>query len=309
MRAPLSRRNAVRLLAGIGALGAGAAMGVGALLLADRIGADPDDDAPLYRTTVGDGSDTIAFLPGHGATARYFAARVATLAETHRLELVDLLGFGRSPKPWVRYTVDRHVQALHRALGDSGPLTLVGHSLGARLAVTYAARYPHQVRQLILLGLPYFGGDGAAYRYVAQGRWPGNWLATQRSLAAATCVVLRRCVYPWLHRLQPDMPREVLDDLRLHHWQSDTSTLWECIYGYDLTADVAALDPALPVLCVHGSVDTSAPLAGARRFAAEHAHTTVRVLAGVDHHPLLRAPRQCAELIAAAVRRQGLGGE
>ena len=90
------------------------------------------------------------FLPGHGATTRYFAVRVSPLALHHHLMLVDLLGFGRSPKPWTRYTVDRHVSELHRVLAPRGPLTLVGHSLGARLAVTYAARYPDQVRRLIL---------------------------------------------------------------------------------------------------------------------------------------------------------------
>lgn len=300
-RPVLSRRRAVQVLAGVGTLGVGAVAGVGALLLADRLGAHPDDGMPLYRSTLGNGGETIAFLPGHGATTRYYASRVAPLAASHRLVLVDLLGFGRSPKPWVRYTVDRHIAELRRSLASAGPLTLVGHSLGARLAVTYAARYPEQVKQLILLGLPYFAGDGEALRHFANGKWPGSWLSTRRTLTAAACVVVRRCLYPWLPRLDADMPKDVVEDVRLHHWQSDVSTLWECVYDYDLTADAARLRTELPVLCVHGSLDTSAPLAGTRQFAAAHPNTTVRVLAGVDHHPLLRAPQRCVREIAAAM--------
>ena len=73
--------------------------------------ADRDDSVrgPLYVRQLGTAGPTLAFLPGIGATTRYWALVVAPLAATARLLLVDLLGFGRSPKPWTTYTVDRHL--------------------------------------------------------------------------------------------------------------------------------------------------------------------------------------------------------
>jgi len=55
----------------------------------------------------------------------------------------------------VQLTVDRHVQDLHDVLRcplRKGPVSLVGFSWGAMLALTYAARYPDDIERLILIG-------------------------------------------------------------------------------------------------------------------------------------------------------------
>jgi len=75
----------------------------------------------LYHKELGTSGPLLVFLPGVGGTTRYWENRVVPLAENHRLMLVDLLGYGRSPKPWTRYTVERHVAELHRVLGGRGP--------------------------------------------------------------------------------------------------------------------------------------------------------------------------------------------
>lgn len=50
-------------------------------------------------------------------------------------------------------SVDRQVEELRLALKEYGqlPATLIGHSWGAMLAFLFAARYPEQVKQLILV--------------------------------------------------------------------------------------------------------------------------------------------------------------
>ena len=52
-------------------------------------------------------------------------------------------------------TVERHVTDLYAVLRDSleeGPLTIIGFSWGAMLALTYAARFPVECRRVILIG-------------------------------------------------------------------------------------------------------------------------------------------------------------
>jgi pimeloyl-ACP methyl ester carboxylesterase len=84
------------------------------------------------------------------------------LANSCRVVLVDLPGFGMSPLPvgaansgggWS--TLD-YCERVRSFLEDEGidRCTLVGHSFGGRVAVRMAARYPEQIEKLILTGTP-----------------------------------------------------------------------------------------------------------------------------------------------------------
>lgn len=248
----------------------------------------------LYHEMLGSSGSVIVFLAGVGGTTRYWRSRVEPLAATHRVLLVDLLGFGRSPKPWTRYTVERHVAALHDVLRDvaDGPegLTLVGHSFGAIAAAAYAARHAELIDRLVLVSLPWFGGEARALAYFRGRRSADRWLMTNVVLAAAACVVTRRLLRRMLPRLLPDMPREVVEDLVQHTWRSSTSTIWEGVYRHDTVADLARLPDDVPVLFLHGDQDPTAPLAGLTRLLEVHPRSVLRVLRGGDHHPLLRRP-------------------
>jgi pimeloyl-ACP methyl ester carboxylesterase len=76
----------------------------------------------------------------------------APLAEQYRIALIDLRGHGESE--WARdgYTVDKFVEDLHRFVDflDAGPVDYVGHSLGARVGIAFAAEYPGDVASLVL---------------------------------------------------------------------------------------------------------------------------------------------------------------
>lgn len=234
----------------------------------------------------------VVFLPSIGATTRYWKTRVAALSSRARLLLVDLLGFGRSPKPWTAYSVDRHVAALREVLGPvaaTGPMVLVAHSLGARLAVAYAARYPADVERLVLVSMPYFGGSEGARGYIGR-RGAEGWIMTHMVPSPIACLVSRRLLGWALPYLIRDMPREVVEDLNQMTWRSSTSTLWEVIYGYDLTADLARVEGRIPMLCLHGDRDESAPLSTMRSLAKAHRNCSLRVYPEATHALPLEQP-------------------
>ncbi len=217
----------------------------------------------------------------------------------HRTMLVDLLGFGDSPKPWCRYTVDRHLDALHAALAGHGRMTLVGHSLGAVLALAYAARHPTAVRRLVLLGLPYFGSQANAYRRFR--RTPGGWIYTNMFAAALACMFTRRVAGALLPYVLRDIPRPIAEDLVKHTFLSSTTSIWEVLYRYDLAADALALPMELPVHCLHGAQDGTAPVDGVLRLAEGRSNWRVALLEGCDHHPWLRQPERCRMAIFRAL--------
>ena len=79
---------------------------------------------------------------------------------TVRVLTLDLLGFGASPKPsWLIYNTSTQARALRYTLLTkqiSGPVIIIGHSLGALVAVQYASKYPAKVGSLLLCSPPFY---------------------------------------------------------------------------------------------------------------------------------------------------------
>ena len=251
----------------------------------------------LHCETLGDASETIVFLHGIGGTSRYWKTRVLPLASNYRLILVDLLGYGQSPKPWTEYTVERHLEELYQVLHEQESLTIVGHSFGAIIALAFAVRYPHLVKRLVLISLPYFGDKAGAFRYFRNSNLADRYVMTNIAFAALACVLTRyvlRWLLPYVLR---DMPREVVQDLTRHTWRSYTSSVWDGIYCHDLLHDTTQLDVDCDILFLHGQLDTTAPLSGVMQLMPGHPGWQLCVLAGVDHHPLLRDPQWCRRAI------------
>lgn len=247
---------------------------------------------------MGTDGPTLVFIPGLGATTRYWEGRLGALEENHRVLLVDPLGFGDSPKPWSRYTVDRHVDALYEALKNEKQFTLIGHSMGTLLSIAFTARHPEQVERLVLLSIPFFGNAKEARRFFTSQPVPYGWFFSNMALAAVICILTRR-VFSWLvPYLQRDLPREVAADIVKHSWRSFTSSFWEVICNYDVKRDADMLGD-LPVLCIHGDQDDTAPLAGAMTLANGRQAWQVLVLSGVDHHPWLRVPQACQDIVSS----------
>lgn len=287
--APLARRAVIkRIVVAAGLVVAGTA--VLGLTDADR---GEDGTRPLFSTVDGVGAPTLVFLPGIGATTRFWRYVLTTgdgPALPGRHLLIDLLGFGRSPKPWVTYDVDRHVAALRRVLAEQGRIILVGHSLGARLAIAYAAQYPEQVDRLVLVSLPYFGDAEQAKQFFRDKGHTG-WLWTHLIPMALMCLFSRRLLGWSFPYLITSVPREVAEDLTEMTWRSSTSTIWEVIYGYDLAAAVGRIPATIPFLCLHGDADDSAPLAHMQELQAVHPNCEVRVQLGGTHQlPLTHQP-------------------
>jgi len=109
------------------------------------------------------GQNGKAVLCIHGITAncRCWDVVASSLEKGVRVLAMDLRGRGRSDKPASGYSVDQHCRDIVALLDDLGlkrPV-IMGHSLGAFIALAFAANYPERVESAILVD---GGGDLSA---------------------------------------------------------------------------------------------------------------------------------------------------
>jgi pimeloyl-ACP methyl ester carboxylesterase len=106
-----------------------------------------------YRVT-GQGTP-LALLHGINAAASVYEVRenFGPLGQHFRVYAPDLLGFGLSDRPRVRYTAEIYVEVLSDFLRDvvGGPAYLVASSLSSAFAIRAARRHPELVRGLVLI--------------------------------------------------------------------------------------------------------------------------------------------------------------
>lgn len=261
-------------------------------LFVRAVGAELDDG-------VAGASRSHVFLHGLGGTGRYWTAADGGALLPSGSLLVDLFGFGRSPRPLTRYTLKTHLDALRPVLAEQAPFVLVGHSLGAALAVAYAARHPEDVEALVLIGLPAFGSRRDAIRWLRHGL--RGWFLTNMVLTALVCVLTRRLLGPVLPLVIRDVPAEVARDLVKHNFMSSTTSLWNVLYRRDVADDLNAVPDNLPVVFIHGTEDATAPIDPIRRLVDGRPNRQLMELVGVDHHAWLRRPARCVESILNAV--------
>src|SRR5436305_6843132 len=91
----------------------------------------------------------------HGLTANAFCfqALADNLASDHRVFAYDLRGRGDSDKPESGYSIPIHAADLAElidALELDRPV-VIGHSLGAMIALDFAAHYPQKLSKLVLI--------------------------------------------------------------------------------------------------------------------------------------------------------------
>jgi lipase len=101
----------------------------------------------------GEGPDPIICLHGITAQHRAFNAAARPLGPSRSLVGVDLRGRGDSEKPDSGYGLKTHASDVVRVLDHLGldDAVLLGHSMGAFVALRTALTYPDRVRALVLL--------------------------------------------------------------------------------------------------------------------------------------------------------------
>lgn len=117
----------------------------------------PLDTGAVQACTSGAGGVTIVLAAGAGQSSRTWRTIRPELASFARVVTFDRPGLGGSPPgkaPRTPSQIARELHSVLRALEVSGPLILLGHSMGGIHALRYATEFPEGVSGVVILDAP-----------------------------------------------------------------------------------------------------------------------------------------------------------
>ena len=241
----------------------------------------------LHALHWGDESDPpIVLLHGGGANAHWWDHLAVALGRHRHVLALDFRGHGDSDYPEELEVggFNADLEALCEHLGTES-LALVGHSMGAQVALDHASRHG-KTRKLVLLDL----ARGASPRSRRIARLA---LALRRSYPSRDEAIDRYRVIPPSDRIPPTLLRQIAEQ-SVHQeedgrWGFKFDPRWFGIPSRP-APDLAGV--RAPVLLLRGAESKLLSPKGADELVAELADARLRTIPQAGHHVHLDQPEQ-----------------
>lgn len=113
------------------------------------------DEGLVHYEVLGRGRPLV-FLHGWLGSWRYWMPTMDNLSDRFRAYAFDMWGFGDSDRNPQRYSLEAYVAQLDFFMEELGVMkaSMVGHSMGAAVALLFAERYPDRVDRIMAVSTP-----------------------------------------------------------------------------------------------------------------------------------------------------------
>ena len=249
---------------------------------------DPDT-MPLNYEIVGKGERNIILIHGMAGTKDYWKKDLEQVTGTYRLLLVDLLGFGDSPKPQSEYTLEIQLAALENIITNegfnNGNTLILGHSMGAVISLALFAERPDWFRGATVIGLPVFEGKDQFLEQMSSNSFLDKLAVS--SYGKVFCMLHPLYIVKWFK--PKNLTDDVFRDSKKHTWQSYYNSLNEVILKTDLYALTKNIINR-KILFIQGTDDKMAPYVNVENFARPFTKSKLMRVENGDHQLFLKEP-------------------
>lgn len=238
----------------------------------------------------------LVLLHGIGSAARAFDDQLAGLSKGLRVVAWDAPGYGGSTAlPMTAPRAADYAAALAGLLDGLGieRCHLVGHSLGALMAASFAADRPQRILSLTLASI---AGGHATLPAAERDKQLAQRIGDVATLGAREMAEKRgpRLLGP---DATPAMIRRVVETMAAIRPDGYAQAARMLASG-DVKADIARLPEDMRVQIVYGDADVITPPARNIEIAAVRPHAPVHVIAGAGHALYLEKPAEFNAIVS-----------
>jgi pimeloyl-ACP methyl ester carboxylesterase len=241
----------------------------------------------VFERGPSDATARLLFIHGWQADHRVWDGVIAELSPKYRCVAVDLPGSGASRDAGGPYTVERFAAGVLEVIEEHGlaPVVVVGHSMGAKIALQLAVDAPDAVKSLVLIAPVPTGPAGFSEKGIAglratcgdagtTRRWLSRLFAGEPDPAALQVVCEAAAETP------PDAGLEALES-----WSTTDLT--------DASSSLAV--PAIVIAPEGDNVEMQKS-----KVAALLPNCRLVTVAGAGHYAMFEKPREIAAIVATA---------
>jgi pimeloyl-ACP methyl ester carboxylesterase len=263
--------------------------------------------ARLYYYAAGTrgAGEPVVFIHGFPTSSHVWSDVVPFMPHGHRLVVLDLLGYGRSDRPFHRQLgINAHADRVAELLDELriDRACVVGHGVGGGVAQSLATRFAHRVSRLGLIDSVAFDAWPTVMGQLARMSAP-----LARMLPPSVCLAaLRRS----LRRAYTDAARAAHSvDLYAHAFADSEGrdalvAHLRALRSNETRALGAALQRiAVPTAIVWGENDHVVPIELGHRLRETIPGAILEVIPGAGHFTPEEAPRRVADAITALLAR------
>lgn len=246
--------------------------------------------------TWGQGDETVLFLHGLTGVAEVWGPTISHLGQHRRYVALDQRGHGQSPSGHeLDYSARAFVRDMEQLLNElGGRIHLVGHSMGARVALLMAGRHPDALGSTTIVDIgpeasrknindTVRGLAGRPERFANRDEALGFAFRSRRPTPADEAIFLARLA------VQPDGS---------YTWRSPAEVLAQCVTkqrGRGYWAEWRSIKG--PAMFVHGGTSAEVSVGIADGMCTSNPGVRFERLAGVGHNIPLIAPEALAALL------------
>lgn len=226
---------------------------------------------------LGEGKNTILLLHGWQRSSREWIPTAKNLADKYKIVLLDLPGFGNTPRPKETYSIFDYATFVEHFLQklEIKKVTLIGHSFGGRIGIILAYKTT-LLEKLILV-------DAAAVE--------------KKSLVVQTKIAINKLAIAPVKLFFPNY----VEKLKTRFGSDDYQTagtmrdIFIKTVNEDLTPVLGKI--SVPTIIIWGEKDSTRPLNEGLFIKDTIKDARLRVVWGAYHSPYLEKPKEFMEIL------------